>query len=141
MKKSNSSNRVGQGIIKHIAAGALLALASSLLLSVIVTMLVEKGYIAMGSTSIPIFVTHAISVFSGATLAIRIEKGRTAIVSGVVSAVYWLILLCVNMLIFTEGIEGVAFCCVAVTVGCLMAIGVNLHIGVKRKPTKKKHSR
>ena len=141
MKKSNPSNRPGQGMIKHIAIGAMFALVISLLLSVILTVLVEKGYISMNGISIPIYICHTISVFSGATVAIRMEKGRTAVVSGIVAVVYWLILICVNMLILTDGIEGIANCCIAVLAGFAIAIGANCRVGVKRKYAIKMRSR
>ncbi len=141
MKKTRSTVMKDTNIITHIVFGVLLSLLSTLLMSILLTAMIEKEIISF--EAIPAFTicVHAISVFVGTMLSVSIEKGRIAVVAGIVSACYFVILLCFNMLIFSAGFEGIGMGVVSVLAGGLLGTIIKSKFNGKKKHRIKLHSR
>lgn len=121
MKKRQSAGKKDTSILVHIAFGMLLSLGISFLLSILVTVLIEKEVIPLTSLKVFMIGTHALSVFIGSILAISKEKGRIAIIAGMVAACYLLVLVCINMLVFSEGFDGLGTGILGMLAGGLIA--------------------
>ena len=121
----------------HITLGVLLSLAVSLLFSILATITIEKEIISMESMNILMIGVHALSVFLGSILAISKEQGRIAVIAGAVTVCYLLILVCINMLVFSDGFSGVGTGILGMLSGGLIATLIKSKmLGVKKRHKK-----
>ena len=121
----------------HITLGVLLSLAVSLLFSILATITIEKEIISMESMNILMIGVHALSVFLGSILAISKEQGRIAVIAGAVTICYLLILVCINMLVFSDGFSGVGTGILGMLSGGLIATLIKSKmLGVKKRHKK-----
>lgn len=141
MKKRKSAGRKDTNILVHITFGILLSLTVSFLLSILATVLIENEVTPITSMNILMIGIHAVSVFIGSTLAITMEKGRIAIVAGIITACYFLILVCINMLVFSEGFAGLGTGMLGMMAGGLIAVLTKSKMSGTKKHRIKMHSR
>ena len=122
MKKWQSAGKKNTSLTMHIALGILVSLIVSFLLSILVTVLIEKEVISIENMNVLMPATHALSVLFGSLLVISKERGRIAVIAGAIAACYLLVLVCVNMLVFSEGFDGLVTGILGVLSGGLVAI-------------------
>lgn len=91
----------------HITLGVLLSLAVSFLFSILATITIEKEIFSIESMDMLMIGVHALCVFLGSILAISKEQGRIAVITGAVTVCYLLMLVCINLLVFSDGFSGV----------------------------------
>lgn len=139
--KRKSAGKKDTSILVHIAFGLLLSLIVSFLLSTLATVLIEKEITPIASMNMLMIGIHVLSVFVGTTLATSMEKGRIAIVAGIVTACYFLILVCINMLLFSEGFENLGIGVLSIIAGGLIAVLAKSKTGRSKKRHIKMRSR
>ena len=135
------SVRADKNIISHIVIGALLSLASLFILSVILAILVEKETISITATPAIARAIHTVCVLAGSLLSIILEKGRTAIVAAIVTGVYLVALVCMNMLIFSSGITGIGSTAASAAIGAFVAVVIHGYISREKRHRVKLRSR
>ncbi len=141
MKKIQPKANKEKGTIFSIAIGTAVSVLCMLLLSVLLTVLVENEAVSSTMVTIAALCIHAISVFAGSMLSLTGQKGRIAVVAGTVTASYFLMQICVNMLFFSAGFEGVAAGLVSMLVGGVIAVLIKSRLGQKKKYRAKVRSR
>ena len=141
MKKTRSMRKKDTGIAAHITVGVVLSLISTFIFSILLTILVEREVVSIKNAPMFVMGIHALSTIIGSMLAVFLEKGRIALVAGIVTAGYFLILLSINMLIFSSGFEGMGQCVLASLAGGLISVLINMRGSRKRKYNIKVHSR
>lgn len=141
MKKRYSKTDKDTSIVIHIMLGLVLSLISLFALSIILTVLVEKEVIDIDIIPVLAGMPHAISAFIGTILGLSLEKGRIAIVTGVVAVLYLLMLLCVNMLVYSTGISGIGPAIIGILSGGALAALLFDKIGNRKKHRIKVRSR
>lgn len=141
MKKRKSAGKKDTSILVHITFGLLLSLIVSFLLSTLATVLIEREITPIASMNMLMIGIHVLSVFVGTTLATSMEKGRIAIVAGIVTACYFLILVCINMLLFSEGFENLGIGVLSIIAGGLIAVLAKSKTGRSKKRHIKMRSR
>lgn len=141
MKKARSITEKETGSAVHIILGVLLSVACTFVLSILLTVLVENEVISISAVPILSAVIHAISIFVGTLLSTAMEKGRIAIVAVIVVATYLIILLCINMLVFSSGFEGMGSTILSVFLGALLSVFINGKFFGRKKHQIKMRSR
>lgn len=141
MKKTSPMGKKDGSVVINIALGVLISLISMLLLSVLLTVIVEKETVSFSSVSAFTIAIHIISVFIGTIVSVTLEKGRIAIVAGIVSGAYFVVLLCANMLIFSAGFDGVGAGILSILAGGLFSVLVKGKLMGKKKHKIKMRSR
>ena len=139
--KRKTAGKKDTSILVHITFGLLLSLIVSFLLSTLATVLIEKEITPIASMNMLMIGIHVLSVFVGTTLATSMEKGRIAIVAGIVTACYFLILVCINMLLFSEGFENLGIGVLSIIAGGLIAVLAKSKTGRSKKHHIKMRSR
>lgn len=128
-------------IVIHIAIGAVTAVACAMLLTVLLTMLINHEAISINTMRLCTYVVHGISVFVGTMVSLFLEKGRGAIVAGAVAASYLTLLLCANMLFFADGISGLIGGILSILVGGALSLVTYVQFTGKKKIRIKMRSR
>ena len=141
MKKISSMAKKETGIAVHIALGVLLSAICTFIMSIILTVMVENETISPGATSSFAIGIHAISVFIGSMLSLTLGKGRIAVVAGIVAVCYLVVLLCINMLIFSSGFESIGAEMISSFAGGLLSMFLKIKFNGKKKHRMKVHSR
>lgn len=141
MKKMHSKSKNDTGIIGHIGLGILISLICAVLLSIVLAVMIEKEIIAVDAAPSFAVAIHAISVFIGSIISLSFEKGRIAMIAGVVATSYLLLLLCINMLIYSSGFAGLGGGVISAYVGSLLAVMIKSKISGKNKRRTKVRSR
>lgn len=122
MKRAHSISMKDTGIIINVSLGILLTMVCAFLLSILLTVLVENERIQISGISVCLYGIHAISVFIGTLLSLTLEKERLAIIAGIVAAAYFVILISINMLVFSSGFEGVIGTAAGILAGCALSV-------------------
>ena len=128
-KTTGSTNNTTKGI----GIGILISIFTAFLLSILLTVLVENETIRPESVPVVAAAVHAISVFFGAMVATTIEKGRIAVIAGISGAGYFILLLCINMLVFSSGFNYILSCAAGVLCGVLITILIKAKFAGKKK--------
>ncbi len=141
MKKARSMRKKDTGIAAHTAIGIVVSLVSAFIFSVLLSVLIERELVSFNNATAFTMGIHMLSILIGSIVAISLEKGRIALVAGIVTAGHFLILLCINMLIFSSGFEGIGQCVLASLGGGLISVLINMKRSRKKKYNIKVHSR
>ena len=110
-------------------------------LIIVLAVMIEKEIIAVDAAPSFAVAIHAISVFIGSIISLSFEKGRIAMIAGVVATSYLLLLLCINMLIYSSGFAGLGGGVISAYVGSLLAVMIKSKISGKNKRRTKVRSR
>lgn len=122
MKKPRVTSEKNTGIIVHIVFGVLLAIGCAFILSILAATMVEKEIVSINSVSKITLLIHAISVFAGSLLSISLEKGRIAVVAAITTLSYLFVIVCMNMLFFSSGFQGVGGGIISCLIGGMLSI-------------------
>lgn len=141
MEKMRSIVGKNTNTAMHIGIGVGIALILSLVLSVVIAALVNNEVINISSIPLCMIPLHAISIFAGSMVSLLLEKGRVAVMAGIICACYLAVLLCINMLFFTDGFSGVLMGALGILCGGALAVLVNLKFSGQKKPRIKLRSR
>ena len=141
MKKTHSITGKDTGMAIHIGLGILLSLVSTIMMSILLTVLVENESVQLSSVPIFAFGMHTVSVLIGCTLSLTLEKGRAGIIAGIVTAGYIAVLLCINMLVFSAGFNGIWGSALSAAGGSLLAMLISGKLRGKKKHRIKVRSR
>jgi MFS family permease len=141
MNKTSSMGKKDSGVAMNIVLGGLISIICMLLLSVLLTVLVENETVSISSVSVFTMAIHLLSVFLGTILSITLEKGRIAVIAGIITVAYLVVLLCVNMLVFSAGFNGFGAGILSALAGGVLAILLKGRLMGKKKYKIKKRSR
>ena len=141
MKKARSMTGKETGAAVHIILGVLMSVACTFALSILLAVLVEKEAVSISAVPTLSVGVHAISIFVGSMLSMTLEKGRIAIIAAIVAAAYLVILLCINMLIFSSGFEGIGATILSVFLGGLLSVFIKGKFSGNKKHRIKMRSR
>lgn len=130
MKKE--SNLMWSGIIW----GLLVAMLFTILGAAIGAAILNSGSIPENACSWISVIIWTISSFCGIMLSLKLTKDKMLLSAGITAAVYLLMLMAVNLLIFQQRFVGLWKGIIAVSVSFLVAILLNLNRPkVKRRKT------
>ena len=141
MKRAHSISMKDTGIIINVSLGILLTMVCAFLLSILLTVLVENERIHLSGIPVYLYGIHAISVFIGTLLSLTLEKGRLAIIAGIVAAAYFVILVSINMLVFSSGFEGIIGTAAGISAGGALSVLLKAKTGGGKKHKVKMRSR
>ena len=127
--------------IIHIALGVLVTLACTFLMSLLLAIMVENEVVAVNSVPTYTIGIHTITVLIGSMLSASLEKGKIAVMAGAVAGCYLLVLLCINMLVFSEGFAGIGSGIFSAIAGALLTILIKGKFSGKKKHRIKMRSR
>ena len=141
MQKIRSMVGKNTNTVMHIGIGIGIALVLALVLSVAIAALVNNEVINIASIPLCMIPLHAISIFVGSMVSLLLEKGRVAVVAGIICACYLAVLLCTNMLFFTDGFSGILTGTLGILSGGALSVLVNLKFAGQKKLRLKLRSR
>ena len=141
MKRVHSAKKKENNIITHITLGIILSLLSTFILSILITTLLDKEILELKAIPIITNISHALSVFIGTIVAITLHKEKLAIVAGTIAGTYLVIALCANMLLFSNGFEGIGAGIISIFIGGLIPILLKTMVFGKKRNTVKIRSR
>jgi len=119
-----------------ITAGAGVCVVIAILISIISALLISNESLAQEAVNIISVLTQIIAAFVGCTVAIILSGRMPAVISAITCGVYFLILICSNILLMNGELSGVGKGILSILGGGFLAVGIKL-LGGKRKKIKK----
>ncbi len=136
MKKINHQKGGDNATVLNVLWGILLSLCASIVLCVLLTAFIEKEVLSITTMGTGVLVVNTVSAFAGSMLSTALEKGKPAVICGIVCAGYIGVLLCINLLFFSSGFNSIVSTILATVVGGAAACAVK--IGISSNPKKRK---
>lgn len=108
--------------LKLILVGIICAIAVSILLSIGIASLIHNGTVNTNTSGYLMALVHFVSMLLSCVLIRSMMKQRDALIAALVGVGYMLILLVVNMMIYSNGIHNFAFILIGISAGILVSL-------------------
>lgn len=130
MQRNRNAER---SLAASAAIGVLISIVISILFSSVVALLVVNGRISAEYMQYFAYGIQLFAVILGAYIAGKLIKQKAAVVCGIVSGTYMLLLLAVNILLVDSGISNLSITLIAVVLGW----GCSCALCMKRRERRK----
>jgi len=136
MKKTRGIEKNNKSIVVCVFMGLLATVLVSLIMSVIITGMIQKGTLSENG-NIGVFTTRVIATMMGSLLGAAMTRKNILFVIGVIAAGYYIVLLVLGLLFFDGSLDNVWQGFVSIIIGGCIACLIKL----KPQRTRRKHIR